>query len=159
MEHPYFGTIKVTNGIDWNGTVQTNDHVVSLVMTSQEAPSAAQLDAAADFARDIARFDALARAALAADVADDGPVTLYIEHHLSTLSPEALDSAFGTKKPAEISRTRFLGGMFLHRVGLYPESRAALAVFDFTLSGGVTDYVLCVSFDADGAVTSVDMES
>jgi hypothetical protein len=159
MNHSYFGPLDATNGVDWTGNVQVNDLPVSLDMTSDTLPSTAQLDAVAAIARDVSRFDPIAREALAADSGDDSSVTLYIEHHLSELAPDALNAAFGTKNPTDVSRPMFLERMILQRVGLYPESRTHVAVFDYTLDARVTQYVLSVAFDADGVVTSVDMES
>lgn len=158
-EHEYFGILDVTGGVDWNGHVHVNGRPVPVDMTSGSPLSPGQLDAAACVARDASRFDATARAALSEDSADDGPVTQYIDHHLSVLPPDALSAALGTTIPAPVSRSQFLERMILRRIGLYPESRKRLAVFDYTLERRVTDHVLCVSFDAAGAVTSVEMES
>jgi hypothetical protein len=44
-------------------------------------------------------------------------------------------------------------------VGLYPADETRTAVFDYTLDGDVTDYLVVVCFGADGEVASVDMES
>jgi hypothetical protein len=159
MEHEYFGTLDVTSGVNWDGHVHMNGRSVPVDMTSDFPPSPGQLDAAASVLRHASRFDATARAAITVDRADDGAVTLYIDHHLSVLPPDALSAALGTTNPAAISRTQFLERMFLRGIGLYPDSPRSLAVFDYTLEGRVTDYVLCVSFDAAGAVTSVEMES
>jgi hypothetical protein len=45
------------------------------------------------------------------------------------------------------------------RIGLYPAKGHQTAVFDYSLDPAVTNYVLAVSFDASGMVTSIEMES
>jgi hypothetical protein len=159
MNHPYFGTIDPTKGGDWSGDVQVGGRSVPVDMTRNGPTAPSLLDAAAAFARDASRFDKIAREALVSDSADDSSVVQYVDHHLTVLKPDALNAAFGTSAAADISRAQFLDRMILKWIGLYPESPTELAVFDYTLDGHVTDYVLCVSFDANGAVTGVDMES
>jgi hypothetical protein len=47
----------------------------------------------------------------------------------------------------------------LNRVDLYPEDTQQSIVMDFTLRDDVTTYLVCVSFDGDGNMVSVEMES
>jgi hypothetical protein len=119
--------------------------VVELDMTSYEAVTAEQLDAAAVFPRELARFDRIARAALIADRSEH--VALYIDHHVEQLHLP------------EIERAPFVAELRLRRVGLYPASPHEVAVFDYILDDPRTTYVLAVKFDAAGAVYEIVMES
>jgi hypothetical protein len=128
-------------------------------MTSDTEVTAAQLDAAATFVRGLALFDATSREALLREQGDGSAVRLYIDHHLSELPAPVLQSLFATTRASEIMPALFLTRMVLERVGLYPADETRTAVFDYTLDQDATNYLVAVSFDAEGVVTSIDMES
>jgi len=114
---------------------------VPVDITSDHVVTSAQRSVAAIFTRDAAHFDGVARAAIAAD---HDNVTLYVEHHVAELHLEA---------------PQVLEKLVLARIGLYPQRPSRLAVFDYTLDGNVTQYVLAVAFDKAGSVVAIDMES
>lgn len=109
------------------------------------------------FVSELARLDTAAKAALAADLAEssDGDVASYIEHHMTEL--KASDLAASVGKP--VDRTSFVANMYLTRIGLYPDRDDVAAVFDYTISEDLTDYLLVVSFNAKAEVDSIAMES
>jgi hypothetical protein len=104
------------------------------------------------FVAELNRFDAIARATLTAthETAPEGAAALYVTHHRSEIPPDALEVHFG-RPLEELDAHAFLGGLHLERVGLYPDAPNATAVFDYTLGRALTDYVLAVTFDRDGA--------
>jgi hypothetical protein len=80
---------------------------------------------------------------------------LFASHHL-----EELDSAYwkrhtGTTRP---SREQILGLLEL-RSHWGGEGEDGIDVFDFTLPGDVTDYVISVRFNEGGEVEDISMES
>ena len=102
---------------------------------------------------EIARRTAAALAAIkrSADKPDSG-VALFAAHHLAELEPVYWQQHAGTLRP---SRDRVLELIELRsRWG-----DGGIGVFDFTLPGGVTDYVISVRFDDGGDVDEVSMES
>ncbi len=105
-------------------------------------------------AQDLSRFDGIARAALQHD---DDAAPLYVEHHLSELSAEDLETVFGAV--TAIAPAQFLAKLILRHVGLRPDESTRMAVFDYTLDHGVTQYVLAVALDETGAVAAIGMES
>lgn len=90
------------------------------------------------------------------DVGLDNQVRLYVEHHLQEISPQYWQQHTGLTRPeakqviALLSTQRFLD---FHSVEENDDS------IDFSLPENVTDYVLCVSFDEDGNVEDISMES
>jgi hypothetical protein len=159
MEHKYFGRLSETTGggLGWKGSVDLAGRPTLVDMSADTEVTQAQLDGAANFVRDLARFDTSARAALL-DESREGATRLYIDHHLSGLPALTLQSLFGREASA-IAPAPFLSRMVLKRVGLYPGDESRTAVFDYMLDQNVTDYLLAVSFEAGGAIVSVDMES
>jgi hypothetical protein len=155
MEHPFFGTLD-PGGVEWNDVAEVGGHRVVLELTCNAAVSTPQLDVVATFARDVERLDEMARAALRED---HDAVALYVSHHLEQLTSDELRALFGTGGPDGITASQFLERVVLVHVVLYPESRTQAAVFDYTLGRELTQYVLAVSFGADGAVTGIEMES
>jgi len=143
MQHDYFGTIDTTDGAVWNGDVSVGGRQVEVDMTGEHTPSPARLDAMAAIAGDVARLDRVAREAMFADLQNDDGTVLYVEHHLAELSPDHLTQTFGTANPAEVPAPLFLAKLVLRHVGLYPDSTSA--VFDYTLDGEVTQYLLAIT--------------
>jgi len=79
-----------------------------------------------------------------------------MEHHLQEISPQYWQHHTGLTRPEAkqvielLSTQRFLD---FHSVEENDDS------IDFSLPENVTDYVLCVSFDEDGNVEDISMES
>lgn len=105
---------------------------------------------------EIARRTIAALAAIkqSADEADSG-VTLFASHHLEELDLTYWQQHAGTPQP---SRDRILDLLEL-RSHWGSDGENGIDVFDFTLPGDVTDYVISVRFDDDGAVGDISMES
>jgi hypothetical protein len=106
--------------------------------------------------KEIARRTSAALAAIkqAADDADSG-VGMFASHHLEELPPAYWQQHAGSPKP---SRERVLGLLEL-RSHWGGDGEDGVDVFDFTLPGEVTDYVISVRFDDNGEVGEISMES
>ena len=160
MEHPYFGSLPdASDDLRWERRVDLAGRAIPLDMTSYVPVTRAQLDAASAFPSALPRFDATARGALTDESEGRETVDLYMEHHLSVLPAATVESLFATTSASSITRELFLSRLVLKRVGLNPADEARTAVFDYTLDGGVTDYLVVVTFDARGEITCIDMES
>src|SRR5215831_4937408 len=89
----------------------------------------------------------------------EGPTELYIRHHLSEL--DGLAGRLGVDDPASADAAaieRFLASMSVRSIWATPGSDRSFLHVDYTVDPDLTQYVLCVSFDRAGVVTSVDME-
>ncbi len=127
-------------------------------MSAETEVNRAQLDSVANFIRHITQFDAAARVALL-DESREGATRLYIDHHLSVMPARALQTLFGNVQTQAFAPAQFLSRMVVKRVGLYPGDQSRTAVFDYMLNQDVTNYLLVVSFDMDGEIVSVEMDS
>jgi hypothetical protein len=122
----------------------------------------ALLDRVTHFVAERERFDRIARAAILADHAEDPdfiPGREYLAHHVEEFSPEERRRYFGAAAPQAIGLTQLLAALQLVRIGLYPESEDAVAVFDYTIDRRATDYLLVANFNAAGKLLDIDMES
>jgi hypothetical protein len=122
----------------------------------------ALLDRVARFVAERERFDRIARAAILADHADDPdfiPGREYLAHHVEEFSPEERRRYFGTAAAGDIGLEHLLAALQLVRIGLYPESKDAVAVLDYTIDRRATDYLLVANFNAVGKLLDIDMES
>jgi hypothetical protein len=155
MEHSYFGATP------WNRThtIAVGGRQVSADLNCDEQVTSAQLDVVARFVQQPTKFDVLAREAMAVNPDPTYSTLLYVEHHLAELSKDDLQRLFGTTARSELSQERVLSCLQLVRIGLYPADEHQTAVFDYSLDPTVTNYVLAVSFEASGKVTSIEMES
>jgi Protein of unknown function (DUF2004) len=127
-----------------------------------------QSDTPPDLLRDVLKradnlvdFDAAARLAITEDVteSDDSAARLYVDHHLAECSKPDLERAFVSPVPDDISHELFLSHLVLVRVGIYPEQDEAQILLDYSIGYDLTNYILCVSFNSNGQVEAVDMES
>lgn len=113
------------------------------------------------FISDAARFDEISRDVFKAEHAEkpEGTVGTYLSHHAEELSEKELLKIFGVEDPDDLGIDHLLDALQLKRIGLYPESEDFKAVFDYTIDGEATDYILAVEFDADGEVFGISMDS
>lgn len=90
-----------------------------------------------------------------AECDDDSSVKLFASHHLRELDAEYWKKHAGIPWPSakevlELLELRSHWG---------EEDEDGIDVFDFSLPGDVTQYVISVRFDEDGAVEGIEMES
>ncbi len=84
---------------------------------------------------------------------DECGATLFVSHHLEEIKPAYWQKQFGIATP---EATRILDSLILRSDF---EEGDEIDTLDFTLPGDVTNYVLCVSFNEDGEVEDISMES
>ncbi|TVT87530.1 DUF2004 domain-containing protein [Acinetobacter colistiniresistens] len=120
-----------------------------MIMTSGDAMSE---QAMVEHREQLARI--AMREALENQQAEDS-VELFIQHHLEEVEPAYWQKHFGTSTPTSLQVLEFL--VLDHQWeedGLEPHD-----MLDFTLPDEITNYVICVSFDAKGQVIDIAMES
>ncbi|MEP5761137.1 MAG: DUF2004 domain-containing protein [Litoreibacter sp.] len=81
-------------------------------------------------------------------------VILFVEHHLEELEADYFSRTYGTTTPAA---SQMLSSLVLVSSWSYQDD-GNIDVFDFSLPGEVTDYVLSVRFSG-GDVEEISMES
>lgn len=80
---------------------------------------------------------------------------MFTSHHLDELDAAYWKKHAGTAKPTP----KQIVDLLELRSHWGSEDEDGLEVFDFTLPGDASQYVLAVRFDEDGEVLDVDMES
>ena len=143
-------------------TVRLETGDVAVDITFEDEVLAELLDPPAAVVTNAAELERTGREALGADLAtsgDDGAMPLYKAHLLAELAPETLRALFGVSAVSDIDDATFLDGMKLVRIGVYPESDEDAIVCDYTISPELTNYLVAVSFDRQGALLDVSLES
>jgi hypothetical protein len=84
---------------------------------------------------------------------DEYGATLFVSHHLEEVESSYWEEHFNTPKP---EATQILSSLVLLEDFDEDDDIDSL---DFTLPGDVTNYLICVSFDEDGGVEDISMES
>jgi hypothetical protein len=88
--------------------------------------------------------------------------TLFVSHHLGEIDSAYWQEHLGTAQP-EPARVLDLLELQSHwGEDDYEDDEdegGGIDVFDFTLPGNITDYVISVHFDEDGEVDEISMES
>jgi len=84
-----------------------------------------------------------------------GEVALFVSHHLDEIADTWWREHLGEDRP---NPQQVLGLLEL-KSHWGEDDDEGLDTFDFTLPGGVTNYVIAVEFGDDGAVEQISMES
>lgn len=87
---------------------------------------------------------------------DENPVRLFVTHHLAEIEPSYWEQHLGTTEPTARQVVDLLTPV---QSTNDEESDEEIDVLDFSLPNDVTHYVVCVTFDEDGNVEDVQMES
>lgn len=84
---------------------------------------------------------------------DEYGATLFVSHHLEEIETSYWKERFQTDspEPSQILDSLVLKSDF--------ENEEDLGSLDFTLPGEVTNYLICVTFDENGDVEDISMES
>jgi hypothetical protein len=82
-------------------------------------------------------------------------VSLFVSHHLAELDAAYWEERTGTPKPDAKQVLELLQ----LRSHWSPEDEDGIEIFDFTLPGEVTNYVISVQFDEEGNIQGIEMES
>lgn len=84
-------------------------------------------------------------------------VTLFVHHHLKELDEAYWQEHCGFPEPSAAQVLDLLVPQEEEEED--EEEEDALDLLDFTLPGEVTNYLICVSFDEDGNIAGISMES
>ena len=92
---------------------------------------------------------------------DEDSVTAknYLVYHFEHLPDEHKIELFGTINIDEVDRQAFLSVLELTRVGLYPEEEEAFLVFNIRFPAQYTNYLIAVTFNREGYLSAMTMES
>ena len=92
-------------------------------------------------------------------ITDTHGVTLFVSHHIDELADEFWLKHCGVAcpKPSQVLDLLVFKKHWSDENGEVDDD--GVDTFDFTLPDDVTDYVVCVEFDANGEVSGVSMES
>lgn len=83
----------------------------------------------------------------------------YIEKHLEEIGTDDLTELIGRSTKSNDQPKLLLKKLHLVRVGLYPDSDTAFAVFDYTIGKELTDYIVAVNTDENGNLDYISVES
>jgi hypothetical protein len=164
LKHPALGQLEFDENRTANTTLMLGQTSVPLDISfpDGERPTAKALARSGRRVTDLTKLDADARKAIAKDLAlgEEGEAMhLYKTHHFEELDAATLAERFGITELAQIDDARFIAGLQLVRVGLYPKEPDATFVCDYTLGADLTDYIIAVTYDNRGRVRGVAMES
>jgi hypothetical protein len=164
MTNPYvdaiFGPLRMDDGGYWSKVAKYGSGTIELDLNIDGAIDAAAVERLTSRLRGLPGLDARARAAMQSNGREaDSAVLLFRSHCTETLAPEVLVACLGPMEAWRTNTAAFVASLRLKRVGLYPEDTQQSIVMDFTLRDDVTTYLVCVSFDGDGNMVSVEMES
>ncbi|MGC4086566.1 MAG: DUF2004 domain-containing protein [Polyangiaceae bacterium] len=164
LKHEHLGTFDPTQSGYSEGTRRFAERDVRLDLTIEKAGlSVETVQALLSQLDRLEELDRVARSALQLqadeDEDDEGAVMLYVDHHLEELDDEALASLFAPRARDDLDVEAVLAKLALVRVGLYPDDSDDALLLDYSLSEDLTNYILCVRFDAEGQLRGIDLES
>jgi hypothetical protein len=178
IKHPLLGEIEFVHEKQaqerarWETRIELSGRTIRLDINIEGTVTANPrvLDSVTQFISDPAKFDRLARAAMA----DSEVVRDYMDHTLDRSMCRDIDvwlrltRCFGVDdaSAAGLDRLtmdldRFLSKLNLRRIGLYPQEAIERAVFDYAMGDGteITNYLIVAKFDGQGRLAQLVMES
>jgi 5S rRNA maturation endonuclease (ribonuclease M5) len=160
---PYFGKLPIENlkdyydvDIEFNG----NEIQIDLNFENKTIDSLA-LEKVKNFIENIEKLDKQNKTYILFDYLDeDGDtVKLYLEHHLEDVDKEELSELINFDDTTVEPEQQLLTKLKLVRVGLYPDSQDNFATFDYSIGRDITDYLVVIQTDENGALDYITMES
>jgi hypothetical protein len=149
-------------GVPFSAAAVLFDHErVTAPTDDSRGPTDKQIGRKLAALREVMGFDV---EALAARSWLDVSLIFAIEAGTHSANVDELDAAtlaerFGVAELTQIDDARFIAGLHLVRVGLYPNDPDATLVCDYTLGADLTDYLIAVTFDNRGRVRSLAVEN
>jgi len=83
----------------------------------------------------------------------------YIEHHLDELNNEEVNSIIKDDNSSDSNDKKLLKSLKLKRIGIYPYDKENFAIFDYTISEELTQYLITVYLNSNGEIMDISMES
>ena len=120
-----------------------------------------RLDIVARFIENIRIHDLNNKKYMQSDLDDeDGDtVRFYLENHLEELGTDDLNALIGAGARSADQPRILLKKLQLVRVGLYPDSVAQFAIFDYSIGRELTNYLVVINTDENGNLDHMTMES
>lgn len=160
---PYFGNLPIDNlkeyydvDIEFNG----NEIQIDLNFENKTIDSLA-MEKVKKIIENIEKLDKQNKTYILFDYLDeDGDtVKLYLEHHLEDVDKEELSELINFDDTTVEPELQLLTKLKLVRVGLYPDSHDNFATFDYSIGQDITDYLVVIQTDENGALDYITMES
>ena len=162
IELKYFGKINLNKTDDYvDVIIEVNGNEISLDLNfTEESVPEKIMEPTIRFLEDLDETESIAHNQIIYDFKNGRAVNDYIEHHIKEFSDFELQSiGIDPAISFEEKKQQFLNKIHLKRIGIYPEEWDSLAIFDYTISDELTQYVIVVQFNSDGKIVDVYVES
>jgi len=157
---PYFGEIapdKLDNYYDAELSYKGRE-IDTDIMSESGAVDVSVLEKIAYWLSDIARLDTLGMGILRTDFDSGSDVHEYIEIHQEELKKSDLKKLMKGSK-GDTEEEKLLAAIELRRIGFSPETPERFITLDYSFDPEITNYLLVLDLDPDGALRYMTMES
>ncbi len=160
---PYFG-MPDTTSLDeyYDVDIDLNDTQIQIDLNfNNKTIDISKLEIVKHFIENIRIHDGNNRKYIQHDFDDEEAATVrfYIEHQLEELGMDDLNELIGSGKKTAEQPKLLLKQLHLIRVGLYPDSEAEFAIFDYSIGKELTNYLVVINTDNNGNLDDMTMES
>ena len=162
IELKYFGKIDLNNTEEYFDVIaDINGNKVSMDLNIvDEKISKKTIEPTIRFLENLNEIEKNAHKQVLSDFKNGKIVNDYIEHHIEEFNNEELQSiGIEPTESLEVKKMKFLNKIHLKRIGIYPEEWDSLAIFDYTINDGLTQYLIVLKFDNDGKFVDIYTES
>jgi hypothetical protein len=101
----------------------------------------------------------IAKKEIFSDFENGEDVKEFLAYHMEELDQSELDGLLIHADKTLSIEQQILSTLKLRRIGFYPDNDDVFAVFDFVLSGDISQYILVVNMNDSKTVDSITMES
>lgn len=150
-----FDVIDADNLSDYyEAQISFQNHTVRLDINFDEYTiDQLKLEAIENFVANLNSYHQKAVEAMQQDILTGDVVKHYIKEH------EPLFAKYREADSKSGSEAEEIAGLYLKRIGFYPENENQFAVFDYTIDEKSTQYLVVANFKRDGEIDNLTMES
>ena len=160
---PHFGQIDLTNLDEYyNVEIDFDGQKIEVDLNFEEKSiDSKQMDTVKKFMGKIPDYDKKNKKYIERDYADeDGDtVKMYVEHHLEEIDKTELAGLVDFNNKSVSPEKQLVKALSLVRVGFYPHDDDEFAIFDYSISKKLTNYLVVISTDKNGKLEDMTMES
>lgn len=160
---PYFGMLDPASLDEYyDATIDFNNTSIQIDLNFEKNTIDIQrLDIVNHFIENIRIHDLKNKKYIQDDFDDNtgDTVKFYLENHIEELATDDLNELIGRGTKTADQPKLLLKKLHLVRVGLYPDSEAQFAIFDYSIGKELTDYLIVINTDENGNLDYMAMES
>lgn len=158
---PLFGVIELQNLKDYYGAIlKTKKNSIQLDLNFDNTTiSEKELRQTSEFIQNLHLKIEQTTRIIKEDFDNGEGVSLYLDHHLESFTESEISELLKDSRKQLSQKEELFKLLTLNRICINPENDIEYAIFDYTISKELTDYLLVVKLNSKDELEEITMES